>query len=154
MKMTTTNEIQSFIHQLLDKQLVCMMCEADILEFIFSNNLTLHAMGLSRVICNGDILVTTFDYQSWDESDSTHNDEWINVDRFKDRITGGRVLSTSINEAHDLVIVFDNDCRIECLISNSYPHYSEACEQWVLFEHTDDHSGHFLTAYNKHLEFS
>jgi len=43
--------------------------------------------------------------------------------------------------------------RIECYVANSYPHYEEEFEQWLLFEHTKDSSGRFLTAYNKRLLF-
>ena len=150
--MTAVKDHQSFINQLIGKHLTFFGCEADILEFVFTDDLILHAMGFSRVICNHDILVTTLDYQSWDELDSKNNDEWVNVARFKDRILGGRVLSASINEINDLKIVLDNGGIIECLVSCSYPHYSEEREQWVLFEHTDDHSGRFLTAYNKRME--
>ena len=150
--MKTTQDLRSFVQQLVGKQLIQFLCEADILEFIFSNDLVLHAMGFSRVISNGDILVTTMDYQSWDNLDSTHNDEWVNVDRYKEKIIGGSVLSASLNDVNDLRIVLDNNSIIECLIANSYPHYSEECEQWVLFEHTDDHSGRFLSAYNKQIE--
>ena len=151
--METTQEIQSFVHQLVGKRLVQFGCEADILEFIFSDILVLHAMGLSRVIREGDLLVTTFDYQSWDNLDSTHNDEWINADRIKDKIVGGCVSAVKLNDIHDLTIELDNGYFIECLIANAYPHYSEESEQWVLFEHTDDHSGRFLTASNKTIEF-
>ena len=151
--MAAAQEIQSFVHQLVGKRLVQFGCEADILEFIFSDNLVLHAMGLSRVIREGDLLVTTFDYQSWDNLDSTHNDEWINADRIKDKIVGGCVSAVKLNDIHDLTIELDNGYIIECLIANAYPHYSEESEQWVLFEHTDDHSGRFLTASNKTIEF-
>ena len=151
--MASAQEIKSFIHQLVGKQLVHFGCEADILEFLFSDNLVLHAMGLSRVICEGDLLVTTFDYQSWDNRGSTHNDEWINADRIKDKISGGCVAAVKLNGIHDLTIELDNGFIIECLVANAYPHYSEESEQWVLFEHTDDRSGRFLTAYNKSIEF-
>ena len=110
-------------------------------------------MGLSRVIREGDLLVTTFDYQSWDNLDSTHNDEWINADRIKDKIVGGCVSAVKLNDIHDLTIELDNGYIIECLIANAYPHYSEESEQWVLFEHTDDHSGRFLIASNKTIKF-
>ena len=152
--MTSRQDIQSFVHQLTGKQLIRLLCEADILEFIFSDGLVLHAMGLSRVICNRDILVTTIDYQSWDNLDSTHNDEWVNVERFRDRIIGGKVLSASINNVNDLRIALDNNSIIECFIANAYSHYSEESEQWVLFEHTDDHSGRVLSAYNKQIVLS
>ena len=54
-----------------------------------------------------------------------------------------------INNFNDLFIEMDNVVRIECYVANSYPHYEDEFEQWLLFEHTKDHSGRFLTAYNK-----
>lgn len=152
--MTTAQEIQSFVCQLVGKRLVQFGCEADILEFLFSDHLALHAMGLSRVICGGELLVTTFDYQSWDNLDSTHNDEWINAERIRDKIVGGRVAAVKLNAVHDLTIELDNGYLIECLIANADPHYAEEREQWVLFEHTEDRSGRFLSAANKSIEFS
>ena len=150
--MKTNNDFQSFLYQLNGRRLVSFRCEADILEFIFEGNFVLHAMGFSRVINGNDILVTTHDYQSWDELDSTHNDEWVNAAAFREKIVGGLVLSVLINEVHDLKITLDNGIVVECMVANSYPHHSDEKEQWLLFEHTRDHSGKFLTAYNKTIE--
>ena len=150
--MKTNNDFQAFLYQLNGRRLVSFGCEADILEFIFEGNFVLHAMGFSRVIIGNDILVTTHDYQSWDELDSTHNDEWVNAAAFREKIVGGLVLSVLINEVHDLKITLDNGIVVECMVANSYPHHSDEKEQWLLFEHTRDHSGKFLTAYNKTIE--
>ena len=152
--MNNSIEIQSFLQQLKGKRLVSFGCEADILEFIFEGDFVLHAMGFSRVISGNDILVTTQDYQSWDEIESTHNDEWVNAAAFREKIVGGLVLSALINEVHDLKIMLDNGIVVECMVANSYPHYSDENEQWLLFEHTNDHSGKFLTAYNKQIELT
>ena len=152
--MDTGIEIQSFLHQLNGKRLVSFGCNADILEFGFEGDMVLHAMGFSRVILGNDILVTTQDYQSWDVLDSTHNDEWLNAATFREKIVGGLVVSASINEVRDLKIMIDNGTMIECMVANAYPHYSDESEQWVLFERTDDHSGQFLSAYNKKLELA
>lgn len=148
------NEIQLFLQQLNSRHVVFFGCEADILEFIFEGDLVLHAMGFSRVINGNDILVTTHDYQSWDEKDSTHNDEWVNAAVFNNKVVGGLVISAMINEVHDLKITLDNGIVIECMVANSYPNYSDEKEQWLLFEHTNDHSGKFLTAYNKQIELT
>lgn len=61
--------------------------------------------------------------------------------------------SVEISPWHDLRVRLDNGVTIECLIANAYPHYEEESEQWVLFEHTKDHSGTFLTVYNKSVDF-
>ena len=146
------HEAVRFVNLLVGKKLLHLCCEVEILDFDFTP-LALHAMGCSRVIKNNDILVTTLDYQSWDQSESTHNDEWFNVERFRSEITGGTVLSVELSPCHDLRITLDNDVIIECLIANAYPHYDEELEQWVLFEPTNDHSGAFLTVYNKRVSF-
>ena len=147
------SKIQSFVRQLIGRKLESLCCEAEILDFGFSGDLVLHAMGCSRIIADNDILVTTFDYQSWDGKDSTNNDERYNADRFRDRIIGGSVVSVTLNQINDLCVMLDNGVSIECLIANAQPHYEQEAEQWLLFEHTDDHSGRFLIAYNKRLEF-
>lgn len=146
------NEAVQFVNLLVGKKLLHFCCEAEILDFDFAP-LALHAMGCSRVIKNNDILVTTLDYQSWDLDESTHNDEWFNVERFYSEIIDGTVISVEISLCHDLRIKLDNNIVIECLIANAYPHYGEEQEQWVLFEPTKDHSGTFLTVYNKSIDF-
>lgn len=147
------NEAVQFINQLAGKKLLHLCCEAEILDFDFAP-LALHAMGCSRIIKNNDILVTTLDYQSWDLEASKHNDEWYNMEKFNSEIINGTVISVKISPYHDLRIELDNNVVIECLIANAYPHYDEEQEQWVLFEPTKDHSGTFLTVYNKSIRFS
>ncbi len=149
------DKIDSFIQLLVGRKLEYVCCECEILDCGFSGDLILHAMGCTRVIKDDDILITTTDYQNWDGKESTNNDEWYNVDKFKDKIVGGRVLSVNKNKLNDLFVELDNGVRIECLVANAYPHFDGDSEQWVLFEHTGkrDGSGAFLTAYNKELDF-
>lgn len=71
----------NFIHSLVGKRLLNVCCAAEILTFDFFP-LALHASGYARIIKNSDILVTTLDYQSWDLSESTNNDEWFNVKQY------------------------------------------------------------------------
>jgi len=146
-------EVVQFVNLLMGKKLTHFCCEAEILDFDFSP-LVLHALGHSRVIKNEDILVTTLDYQSWDLSESTHNDEWFNMKRFSSEIIGGTVISVEVSPWHDLRVELDNGVVIECLIANAYPHYAKEYEQWVLFEHTKEHNGTFLTVYNKSIDFN
>ena len=141
-----------FVNLLVGKKMLHFCCKAEILDFDFAT-LSLHAMGCSRIIKGNDILVTTLDYQWWDLSESTHNDEWFNAKKFDSQIIGGTVISAGLSPWNDLHIELDNDVVIECLIANAYPHYGEEQEQWVLFEHTKDHSGTFLTVYNKRIAF-
>ena len=146
-------EMSDFVSLLVGKKLDFLGCEADLLEFVFEEDLVLHAAGFSRVAADDEILITTADYQSWDGIDSTHNDEWFNMAAHRERIVGGRVVSAAVNALGDLNIALDNGVTVECRIANAAPHYGEEAEQWVLFEHTADHSGRFLTAYNKQLDY-
>lgn len=141
----------NFIHSLVGKRLLNVCCAAEILTFDFFP-LALHASGYARIIKNSDILVTTLDYQSWDLSESTNNDEWFNVKQFHAEMIGGAVLSATLSPWNDLHIELDNGVIIECLIANSYPHYNDEQEQWVLFERGKDHKP-FLTVYSKRVEF-
>jgi len=147
------NEINEFINLWVGKRLEHLSCACEILNFVFSGDLVLHGMGLTRVFLNDDLVITTIDYNSWDQTDSRNNDEWYGKDKYKNQIIGGKVTNIHINKFNDLFIEMDNGVRIECYIANAYPHYDEECEQWLLFEHTNDHSGRFLTAYNKRLSF-
>lgn len=77
-----------FIDLLKGKRLTRFCCTCEMLVFDFAP-LALHAMGCSRIIKNNDILVTVPDYQSWDQVESTHNDEWFNMKKFNSEIVGG-----------------------------------------------------------------
>ncbi len=147
------NKIKEFLNLWIGRQLESLHCACEIIDFGFSGDLVLHGMGLTRVFLNDDLVITTIDYQSWDQTDSKNNDEWYNKDKYKDLIIGGIVTSISINSVNDLFIETDNGVRIECYVANAYPHYEDEKEQWLLFEHTKDNSGRFLTAYNKRLSF-
>ena len=147
------NKIKEFLNLWIGRQLESLHCACEIIDFGFSGDLVLHGMGLTRVFLNDDLVITTIDYQSWDQTDSKNNDEWYNKDKYKDLIIGGIVTSISINSVNDLFIETDNGVRIECYVANAYPHYDDEKEQWLLFEHTKYNSGRFLTAYNKRLSF-
>ena len=144
--------INDFINLWVGKRLEGLNCICEMLDFCFSDNLVLHGLGLTRIFLNDDLIIPTMDYNSWDQEESKHNDEWFNTDKFRNQIIGGKVTSISISKSNDLFVEMDNGVRIECYISNAYPHYEEECEQWLLFEHTENHSGRILTAYNKRLE--
>ena len=146
-------EINEFINRWVGKKLESINNICEMLDIGFSDNLVLHGMGLTRIFINDDLLITTIDYNSWDEAEDKNNDEWFNTDKYKDQIIGGIVTSITISKANDLFIELDNGVRIECYIANAYPHYAEEFEQWVLFEHNKSHSGRHLTAYNKRITF-
>lgn len=110
-------------------------------------------MSTKKVFLNDDLLITTIDYHAWTLADGKNNDEWYNKDQYKDIIIRGRVTKISINKSNALFVELDNSVRIECCVANAYPHYEKEQEQWLLFEHTKDHSGRFPGAYNKSLSF-
>lgn len=141
-----------FVNSLVGRKLVDLCCEAEVLDFSFGG-LVLHAMGCSRVIKGEDILITTLDYQSWDQAESTNNDEWFNMGRFRPGILGGSVASVEVTPWNDLRVRMDNGVMIECLVANACPHYGEEQEQWVLFEPSGNGSGRFLTVYNRSVDF-
>ena len=147
------NEINEFINLWMGKRLESIYNICEMLEIDFSDNLVLHGLGLTRIFLKNDLVITTMDYNSWDQVESKNNDEWFNTEKYRDQIIGGIDTSISINKSNDLFIETDNGVRIECYIANAYPHYDEEFDQWVLFEHTKDHSGRFLTAYNKRLAY-
>ena len=146
-------DINDFMNLWVGKRLEGLNCICEMLDFCFSDNLVLHGLDLTRVFLNDDLVISTLDYGVWDQNESKHNDEWFNSDKYKSRIIGGIVTNIFINKTNDLFVELDNGVRIECYISHAYPYYDEECEHWVLFEHTKDNSGRFLTAYNKRLSF-
>lgn len=146
------NVIESFCSKLLGLKISHFLCEVNLLEFVFFNSpLILHVCGFGRVIRNGDIIVTTYDYLSWDGVDENNNDEWFNVVKFNNEVVGGVVESVEIKNTGDLIIKTDNEIVIECLVANAYPHFDEDNEQWALFEHLMDGHGVFLQSFNKTL---
>ena len=147
---------RELVNSLIGCKLEALFCAANMLCFEFDNSLIIHANGFCRVIKNGDLLITTYDYQSWDGEDSTHNDEWVNTEQFKTEIIGGFVTCVELSSINDLKLILSNDVLIECLIQNAYPHYEEETEQWILFEGKESRKSNrgFLTVYNKHSEFT
>lgn len=104
-----------------------LACDMMVFDF---GNIGLHCQGLTRIIKDNVILLTTLDYQSWDGDKNENNDEWFLYDKYKDSIIGGIVLKIDITSTFDLKIILDNGFIIESLISNGYNHYGEENEQW------------------------
>jgi hypothetical protein len=130
-----------------DLHLVC-----ELMSFAFGDY-AFHALGLTRIIHENDILVTTLDYLNWDQETDTNNDEWYFVKQYKDKIVGGTVTSVDVSPLHDVVINLDNGIRIETFVKNGYHHFDDECEQWVFFK-VDDHSFPFVTVYNKTVDIA
>ena len=151
-------EFENIITKIVGLQLsdVKPICEMMVFHF---EQYSLHSQCLTRIIKNNDILVTTLDYQSWDEECSENNDEWFNLDKFKSEITGGKVLDIKLSPLRDLIITLDNDITIEILIQNSYSHYDDEQEQYRFFEAAEDDETderknmqpHYVV-YSKHID--
>lgn len=138
------NKMQRLVGQKLDK--VLPICE--MLRFYFSGGDGIHSLMLTRISRNDDILLTTFDYQSWDRKVEENNDEWYNLNRFHNEIIGGIVVSVNISSKNDLIIHLDNDITIEIFVANGYFHFDDEWEQWrCLFSDTSQ-----LVVYSKSAE--
>ena len=147
--------IKQYIDSLLGQKLLDITCEADLLDIGFENRiLHISSQALGRVLKNNKILVTTLDYQSWDEKESVNNDEWYNVDRYRQDIVGGIVISVKKSRCGDLFIKMSNGIRIEVLIGGGEHHYGDHDEQWVLFDKRGvKETLTFLTVFNDEIDY-
>lgn len=130
--------------QLTDIKLACEMMVFHIERY------ALHAQCLTRIIKDGDILVTTADYQSWDGETSENNDEWHNLDKYRSEIIGGKVISISLNALGDVEIALDNGIIIQIYVENGYPYYDGEQEQYRFFEIGPDNETEEQEKYRKH----
>lgn len=126
-------ELQEQLSNIMGLRLTDVYPACEMLMFSF-DNYALHSECLTRIIKDNDILLTTLDYQSWDGEISENNDEWHNLEKYKETIVGGRVVKIELSSLRDLTIVLDNNITIQLFISNGYPHYYEDTEQYRFFE--------------------
>jgi hypothetical protein len=97
----------------------------------------IHVSCFARIIHNGKILLTTRDYQSWDEKDYKHNDMYLNIAKHGETLIGQKVRSVEVSPINDLFIVLDNDTRIEIYNSEASHQLSEESEQWFFYKPKD-----------------
>ena len=64
-------------------QRINLACQMIVLNF---GEHGIHLQSFTRIIKNNDILLTTLDYQSWDQNISTNNDQWFYFEKFKNEI--------------------------------------------------------------------
>lgn len=128
-----SSELEKTVAKIAGLRLDEVWCACEMLMFRFAQY-SLHAQCPTRIIGKGDILLTTLDYQSWDEKTDSNNDEWYNLEKYKSVIVGGKVRSVKINPLYDLTIELDNDVIIQCFVGNGYAHYGEEREQYRFFE--------------------
>ena len=126
----THNKMRDCIQQIVGKKLNEVLLACEMLRFYFDGDYGIHAVGFVRIIKGSDILLTTLDYQNWDEKIDTNNDEWYNLECFKKEIIGGKVVSVKLTKTNDLFVLLDNDVKIEMYNANGYFHFGEENEQW------------------------
>jgi len=145
-------KLMEHLQAIVGKRLDAINLACEMMMFRFEKY-ELHALCLTRILCENDILVTTLDYQSWDGEAEGNNDEWYFVEQNRSKIVGGTVLSVSINALHDVVIILDHGIKIELFVKNGCHHFDDEHEQWVFFKH-HDHSHPFITVYNKTVDIA
>ena len=126
-------DLQNRLNVIMGKKLEKLGLACEMMTFGFEEY-ALHAQCLTRIIKDQEILVTTGDYQSWDGECSKNNDEWYFVEKYREKIVVGKVLSVEVNRIHDVRIELDNGVMIEALVSNGFSHFGEEREQWRFFE--------------------
>lgn len=125
MREKTNQILKTFIgKKLIDIHLVCeMMC------FDFGD-VGFHAQGFTRIIQNDEILVTTADYQHWDQVESENNDEWYNIAQYKDRIINNIIERIELSPVNDMFIYLSNGICIQAFAEYGSLHFCDYCEQW------------------------
>ena len=146
---STLNEyLQVIVGKKLEKlNLACEMMMFSFEEYAF------HTLGLTRIIKDNDILVTTLDYQNWDGEVNENNDEWYFANKYRDEIEGGVVTAVSVSPLYDVEIIMNNGVKIELFVKNGYHHFDDENEQWVFFRH-DDHEHPFISVWSKSVDIA
>ena len=126
-------ETKEYLEQLIGKRLdnLCLACQMMMFSF---DNIAIHSQCFTRIIQKKQILLTTLDYQNWDEIKSENNDEWYNLSLHKDTIINNKVVQAKLTDTNDVFIWLENDIHIQIFVSNGSPHYIEDCEQWRIFD--------------------
>ena len=144
--------LQEHFGVIIGKRLTHLHLACEMMMFGFEEY-ALHAQCLARIICQNDILVTTLDYQNWDGEVDTNNDERYFVEKYRDKIVGGTVISVNVSSFNDVEIILNNGIEIELINKNGYHHFDDECEQWRFFK-VDGHSCPHITVYSKTVDIS
>lgn len=145
--MTTANELFSPVYELVGKRITDVGVYYDLLILAFEEH-EIHASCFTRVIHNDQILFTTQDYQSWDEKEQKHNDMYVNIGKNAYSLVDHMVERVELSPVNDLVIVLDNQVRIEIFNSNGFRlRFTEQQEQWFLYK-PDDQTYPYLSVNN------
>ena len=143
-------DVKAYLQQLLGKTLldIRLVCEMIVLDF---GEFGVHAQGFTRILEGNDILLTTLDYHNWDGVTDTNNDEWYNLEQFKNKIVKNIVTEIELTATNDLFIRLEKNITIQAFNSNGPSHYNEIeeQEQWRFL--SDDENMH-IVVYNKNIE--
>ena len=134
--MTTANNDFMPVYELVGQVMTDLGAHYEILILRFGEY-DIHVSCFARIIHDGRILLTTQDYQSWDEKDHKHNDMYLNIAKYGETLIGQKVRSVEVSPINDLFIVLDNDTRIEIYNSEASHQLSEESEQWFFYKPKD-----------------
>ena len=136
--MTTANNDFMPVYELVGQTMSDLGAHYEILILRFGEY-EIHVSCFARIIHSGKILLTTQDYQSWDQKDHKHNDMYLNIAKYGETLIGQKVRSVEVSPINDLFIVLDNDTRIEIYNSEASHQLSEESEQWFFLSQRTRH---------------
>ena len=134
--MTTANNELTPVYELVGQVMTDLGAYYEILILRFGEY-EIHVSCFARILHNGKILLTTMDYQSWDEKDHKHNDMYLNIAKHGATLIGQTVRSVEVSKVNDLFLVLDNGARIEIFSSEGSHRLSEESEQWFFYKPKD-----------------
>lgn len=134
--MTTANNEVMPVYELVGQTMSDLGAHYEILILRFGEY-EIHVSCFARILHNGEILLTTQDYQSWNEKDHKHNDMYLNIAKHGESIIGQKVQAVEISPTNDLFITLDNDVRIEIFSSNGNLQLTDEKEQWFFYKPKD-----------------
>ncbi len=134
--MTTASNKSIPVYELVGQVMTDLGAHYEILILRFGEY-EIHVSCFARIIHDGKILLTTQDYQSWDEKDHKHNDMYLNIAKHGATLIGQKVRSVEVSPINDLFIVLGNDSRIEIYNSEASHKLSEESEQWFFYKPKD-----------------
>ena len=134
--MTTASNKSMPVYEIVGQVMTDLGAHYEILILRFGEY-EIHVSCFARILHNGKILLTTQDYQSWDEKDHKHNDMYLNIAKHGETLIGQKVRSVEVSPINDLFIVLGNDSRIEIYNSEASHKLSEESEQWFFYKPKD-----------------
>ncbi|MBR2974819.1 MAG: hypothetical protein IKC47_03660 [Clostridia bacterium] len=152
--MNYQQHLQNLLNIIVGKKLNHLKPIFEVMSFGFGEY-ALHTLGLTRIIKDNDILVTTLDYQNWDGEEAFNNDEHYFIKKFNDQIVGGVVTSIKVSPLYDLKIEMDNGVRVEVYVQNGHHHFDRDNNQWLFFKVDEEgDNAPFVSVYNKTVDIT